>query len=449
MAGGSEKKGREKAVPTGRMGRFMRLAGLGARTGASLVFKRDSAAIAGHAAEVLGTMRGLAAKAGQMASYVDGFVPAPHKATFEQALRGLRAAAPTSKPEEVRRVVEEDLGAPIERLFATFEDAPFASASIGQVHRATLEGGRAVAVKVQHPGIDRAMESDLENAGLLEGILGKVGPKKLDTKRVFDEVKARFREELDYALEAKRQEFFRTLHAGDPAIHIPAVIAARSGRRVLTSELAHGASLDEAAAATEAERAHYARTMWRFVFKGNLVGGMFNADPHPGNYLFAADRVTFLDFGCCQPIEGERLARARGLHLAALDHDEKGFSDHARAILETRGGAYEAAALAYSRKCFEPIFASPFRITPEFVAGLVADIGNMKKEMMASMKNEDSFVPLPSGMLFMNRLQFGFYSVLAKLDVEADYAEVERGFLLEGGVSRGGGTTASAGPPAG
>jgi len=119
-----------KKLPQGRLGRFVRYAGLGARTGASLLLSREPASMAAQAAEVLGTMRGLAAKIGQMASYVDGFIPEPHRDAYETALRSLRTAAPTSSPAAIRRVIEEDLGAPIDRLFAELENEPFASASI-------------------------------------------------------------------------------------------------------------------------------------------------------------------------------------------------------------------------------------------------------------------------------------------------------------------------------
>jgi predicted unusual protein kinase regulating ubiquinone biosynthesis (AarF/ABC1/UbiB family) len=168
------------------------------------------------------------------------------------------------------------------------------------------------------------------------------------------------------------------------------------------------------------------------VFKGNLVGGMFNADPHPGNYLFQPDgSVTFLDFGCIQPITGERLQAALVLHRAAIARDEAAFKRAAAVILESKGGSYEDAATAYSRLCFTPVFASPFHITSEFASMLVREIGTVKSQLWAKDK---SFVQLPAGMLFMNRLQFGFYSVLAKLDVTVDYAGVEQRFLREAGV---------------
>jgi predicted unusual protein kinase regulating ubiquinone biosynthesis (AarF/ABC1/UbiB family) len=420
------------ALPTGRLGRFVQLAGVGARASVDLLVAKGSERVAERTAEVLGNLRGLAAKLGQTVSYVDGFVPETHRAVYEKALGALRNAAPHSSPDAIRSLVESELGAPIDRAFDEWEPTPFASASIGQVHRARLPNGEAVAVKVQHPGIDRAIESDLSNVSLLEGFVGALGPRALNSGAVLEEVKTRFREELDYRLEAERQEQFARLHQADPKIRIPRVVRERSSRRVLTMELVSGASLDEAAQASQELRHSYAEVLWRFVFKGNLVGGMFNADPHPGNYLFQSDgSVTFLDFGCVQPITGERLDHARELHRAALRRDEPAFKRAAALILESKGGAYEEAATAYSRRCFEPVFGSPFHITAEFATSLVEAIGDVKAQLWAKDK---SFVQLPAGMLFMNRLQFGFYSVLARLDVRVDYAEVERRFLREAGI---------------
>jgi predicted unusual protein kinase regulating ubiquinone biosynthesis (AarF/ABC1/UbiB family) len=423
----------DNGVPTGRLGRFVKLAGVGARASMDLLVSRGSEKVAERTAEVLGNLRGLAAKLGQTASYVDGFVPETHRGVYEKALGALRTAAPHSSTEAIRALVEAELGAPIERLFQSWSDLPFASASIGQVHRAELPNGQAVAVKVQHPGIDQAIESDLSNIGLLEGFVGALGPRALDSRRMLDEVKTRFREELDYRLEAERQAQFSELHAGDPMIRIPRVVRERSARRVLTMELVHGATLEQAAQAPVEVRQRYAETLWRFVFKGNLVGGMFNADPHPGNYLFQPDgSVIFLDFGCIQPIEHDRLDAARDLHRAALARDEAAFKRAATVILQSKGGSYEAAATAYSRLCFEPVFGSPFRITTEYASSLVHEIKSVKEQLFAK---DQSFVQLPSGMLFMNRLQFGFYSVLARLDVTVDYAAVERRFLAEAGIS--------------
>lgn len=422
----------EREIPTGRLARLAKLVSVGARTGASLLMSRDGSGAAEHAAQVLGSLRGLAAKVGQMASYVDGFVPEEHRAAYEGAMSKLQSAAPQSCTAAIRALVESELGAPIETAFARWEDAPFASASIGQVHRATLHDGRDVAVKVQHPGIERAIESDLRNAGVIEGLVGTLAPKGIGVHEAFAVVSQRFREELDYELEATRQEQFQRIHAGDPAIRIPTVVRERSARRVLTSSFEHGITLDEAATADPALRTTWAEVLWRFVFRGNLVGEMFNADPHPGNYLFRPDgTIVFLDFGCVQPIVDPELSNARAVHRAALAKDEAAFARASARLLGTRGGSFQTAALAYVRRCFEPIFVSPFRIDRAYVTEVVRGIQDLKKFMFAKDK---SFVALPPGLVFMNRLQFGFYSVLARLDVPVDYAAVERGILGDAGL---------------
>src|SRR5689334_14900224 len=129
-------------VPTGRLGRFVKLAGVGARASVDLLVARGSEKVAERTAEVLGNLRGLAAKLGQTVSYVDGFVPETHRPIYEKALAGLRTAAPHSSADAIRAMVETELGAPIDRLFAEWSDEPFASASVGQVHRALLPNGQ-------------------------------------------------------------------------------------------------------------------------------------------------------------------------------------------------------------------------------------------------------------------------------------------------------------------
>jgi predicted unusual protein kinase regulating ubiquinone biosynthesis (AarF/ABC1/UbiB family) len=357
---------------------------------------------------------------------VDGLVPEAQRDQYEAAMRGLRAAAPRSAADEVAALIEAELSAPLAQLFAEFDVEPIASASIGQVHRARLPDGREVAVKVQHPGIESAIDSDLANAAMIERVvssLGLLGPAAFDSRHLYLELSGRIREELDYRLEAERQRQFAHIHASDPDICVPDVIASHSSSRVLTSELVRGQSLEWAATQPEPDRTHYAAVMWRYVMRGNLVGGLFNADPHPGNYLFREDgSIAFLDYGCVQPIRGERLRAARRLHLAARRRDEVGFRDMCVQILGTHGGSYEDAAVAHSRMTMEPLFASPFRMQRSFVAQLVKNVFAMRDQLHAA---DGSFTQPPDGILFMNRLQCGFYSVLARLSCEVDYARIE------------------------
>lgn len=415
-------------LPSGRLGRLVRLAELGARTGTSMLLRRDGDDSATRAAEILGNLRGVAAKVGQMAGYIDGLVPEEQRDAYQKSMKMLLAAAPRSSSAQIRGVVEEDLGAPMDTLFAEWHDEAVASASIGQVHRAVLHNGTEVAVKVQHPGVAKAVESDLENAGLVEGALSMMGTRRLDSKAALEEIRTRFREELDYTIEAKRQIEFARVHEGDRQIIIPKVELSFSSKRVLTTDFVRGRSLDDASRLPERDREAICRTLWRFVYKGTLLGDMFNADPHPGNYFFQDDGcVAFLDFGCVQPIPQKRRGIAMKLHRAACDKDEAAFQEAAKIMLETRGGEHERRVISYIRRAFEPQFSSPYRITREYVASLV---NHMKEAGKETLKTKDSsFVGMPEGMLFMNRLQFGFYSVLARLDVAVDYADVERKFM--------------------
>ena len=418
----------ERKLPQSRLSRFARLAATGVRTGAGLLFDRDGSDTARQTAEALGTLRGLAAKIGQMASYVDGLVPEDHRQAYETALSTLRAQAPTSSPAAIHAAVEEDLGAPMGELFAEWDPVPIASASIGQVHRARLHDGLEVAVKVQHPGIQRAVESDLASASVLETLASVGGARRFKTNDVLAVIKQRFREELDYGLEAENIAHFARVHAGDPTVRIPQLVASRSGTRVLTTELVRGKTFEEACAAGEAERRAWAETMWRFVFKGNLVGGKFNADPHPGNYIFHEHgRVTFLDYGCVQPIDPPRQRWAQVLHRAAVEGDEETFRGAVRGMISSKPGALETMAIDYTRRCFAPLFDSPYRMTRPYAAGLVS---GMKDMALVGRKVADhEFFTMPSDMVFINRLQFGFYSVLARMDVEVDYAAVEAAFM--------------------
>lgn len=419
----------DRRVPTGRFRRLAGAAKLGARAGASYLLSRDGGKLSAEkAADVLGSMRGLAAKIGQVASYVDGLIPENQRHAYAAALSGLQSAAARSSPEDIRSLVEQELGAPIERLYAHFEPEPFASASIGQVHRARLHDGRDVAVKVQHPGIDTAVTDDLKNIGVLERLMARIAPGELNSKALFEEIATRLTEELDYTLEARNLQLFRdTIHAGDPHILVPEVVAQLSGRRVLTMERMEGMTLDEAADRPVWERKHYAEVLWRFAYKAILAHGAFNADPHPGNYLFRGDgKVVFLDFGCVQPLTEHTLRYARACHHAARARDEGAFSEHAARLVKAQGGPFEAAFVKHLRGCLEPVFASPYQITSRFVAEL---FHGMRELQRTALQRDSGLKPVPRDTLLLNRLHFGFFSVLARLEVQADYAGEERRFL--------------------
>lgn len=417
-------------LPSGRLRRLVKMAKAGAVAGASAVTGRRTEAGALYAAELLSELRGLAAKAGQMSGYVDGFVPPGQRAVFEAAMGKLQNATKTSPPALVRELLESELGKPVSEAFAEWDDIPFASASIGQVHRARLHDNTLVAVKVQHPGIGEAFADDIDNARAFESVIARLVPAGLNMDEIFAEVVERFREELDYRHEAKNLLAFQKVHSFDDTMQLPKLYPSYSSQRVLTCAFCHGESFEQACAHAVQFREHYAEVLWRFVTRSILHGGLFNADPHPGNYLFNKDgKVVFLDFGCVQRLSEERRQQAGALRLAAVERDEVAFRSATRDWFAANGGEYERAAQKFMRLCFQPIFDSPFRFTPEFAARVVKGIQEFKALMFS---RDPSVKGFPAETVLLNRLQFGFYSVLAKLDVEVDYAVLDGSVILEG-----------------
>ena len=254
----------------------------------------------------LGTMKSVLIKLGQMASYVhDGLSPAARR-----TLSRLQNSVPPMSPGLTAQVTTEELGAPPERAFATWDPEPIAAAPIGQVHRAITQDGRAVAVKVQYPGIAKTIEADLGDVALLRPMLKITAPAQ-DAGSLLAELRDRVSEELDYRAEARNQRLFAGYYRGHPTIHVPEVVEELSTRRVFTSELSYGARFAELAGWPQAERDLAAETIYRFVFRSLYGAHAFNGDPHPGNYLFhGGGKVTFLDFGLVKHFSHGRAAAA-------------------------------------------------------------------------------------------------------------------------------------------
>ncbi len=248
---------------------------------------------------VLGTMKGAAMKLGQVMSFLDvGLVPEEFREEFQHELAKLRDAAPTVSFKQMRRVIEDDLGEPIRKVFATFDEEPIAAASIGQVYKATLrEDGRAVAVKVQYPGVAAAVRADLQNLDMIMRLLKRMTP-QLDVKALAGEVRERIVEELDYELEAQNQRALGRIFRGHPFIVVPEVMSELSRERVLVSELIEGVGFEQLKHSSQADRDRIGEIVFRFFLGCLYRHRQFSGDPHPGNFLALADgRVAFLDFG--------------------------------------------------------------------------------------------------------------------------------------------------------
>ena len=214
-------------------------------------------------------------------------------------------------------MIERALGRPVRDAFASLDPIPIAAASIGQVHRGRLADGTEVAVKVQYPYVATALRADLANLSMIVGLVRLLAP-RVDAERVAQEARERI-EELDYLAEARSQAAFGARFEGHPFISVPRVIASHSAAEVLTSQYVE-LRFGELAGLDEATRSRQGEILFKGPLRRPFGWGTFDADPHPGNYLFApgGGRVTFLDFGCVKrlptPVHQAwcRFIRARG-----------------------------------------------------------------------------------------------------------------------------------------
>ena len=371
-------------------------------------------------AETLGNLKGAMMKLGQMASYLDQGLPEP----VREALAQLQQDAPPMAPELAAGVVEAELGARPEVLFSEWDPVPIAAASIGQVHRALTHDGRAVAVKVQYPGVDQAIRGDLDNAGFIFGAMKMLFP-GLDPKPLVQELRDRITEELDYRLEADNQRLFADYYRDHPFIGVPAVVDEFCATRVLTTELATGARFAEVTGWSAEQRDLAGESIYRFVFGSLYRLGAFNGDPHPGNYLFGPDgRVTFLDYGLVKKFTPAELRPFQDMIVAmVLDRNVTAF----RRIVESVGllradNAFTDAEIGdYFGHFYEFVMDdAPLTMTRDYASETVKRFfdttGNHSEIMKAA--------NVPASMVIIQRINLGLYAVLGELGATANWRHI-------------------------
>lgn len=279
-------------------------------------------------------------KVGQMVALRPDYVPLE----YAQALRRLHDHVAPFPGREARRVVEEELGRPLDAVFAEFEEEPFAAASLSQVHRALLPDGRPVAVKVQRPGIAAQMQRDLELLAFLARRLERRRPQTLGFRPVaaVTELIETTRRELDFRLEARTGLRVRASFVGNEEIVIPWVDRERTTARVLTMELIEGTPPAPAAELRAAglDPDHLLRVGAEAMVEQLFRIGLFHADPHPGNLLFLpGNRVCFLDFGMFGRLRPRERRRAGYMVWALASGDFDAVAEQLLAFAQLASGA--------------------------------------------------------------------------------------------------------------
>ncbi|MFP2924134.1 ABC1 kinase family protein [Pyxidicoccus sp. 3LG] len=303
--------------PVGRLARLGRVAALSARGSAGLAMRalrkvagsdvqETERSTLGHFVQALGEMKGAAMKLGQALSMdVDALPP-----ELRRIAARLQSEAPPIDSEEVVAIIEEELGAPPQRLFAEFDPTPLAAASLGQVHAARLQDGREVVLKVQYPGIAEALASDLANLSVMARA-GGLASKLLDGREYVEELRREICLETDYALEAERARAFREVLASEPDLLVPEPIPERSSSRVLCLTRVRGQTLQKFIDSDPdaGSRWRVSEQLIRVVHGPFYAAARVHADPHPGNYLVTEDgKLALLDFGCVKSFREDFVA---------------------------------------------------------------------------------------------------------------------------------------------
>jgi predicted unusual protein kinase regulating ubiquinone biosynthesis (AarF/ABC1/UbiB family) len=429
-------------IPTGWFERGSRLAGQGGKSAARFLGTRFKSFASPERAgeylegfheqtakqivEMLGEMKGAAMKLGQLASFYEFSVPGGGQflGTYRDALTMLQSSAPPMSPETARAVVEREFGRPVEQVYATFEPEAVASASIGQVHRATLPTGESVAVKVQYPGVDEAVRSDLKNVSAMSKLAVAIAP-NLDPKEVANEVRERVLEELDYRREAANQAQFAKLFSGHPFIVVPKVHMDFCRTRVITQDFIEGESFTNAFEWAQPDKDRLAEILFRFFYGSLNRFLLFSADPHPGNYLLLDDgKVAFLDYGLVRAIDA-------GTHdmlleiIQSLVHDDK---ERARRALEGLGilnartpeiDAIWGHLLDLNRPVLED---REFKVDADVVAEAASAGMDPSSEAFQTLRK----VSVPGVMVTFNRMSFGVASLMGRLEATRNWQAIAR-----------------------
>lgn len=369
--------------------------------------------------QVLGELKGGAMKFGQALSLFEAMLPEDLAAPFRERLAKLQDGAPPMPSSRAQAVLRAELGNNWRRRFAEVDLRPAAAASIGQVHRARLVDGREVAIKIQYPGADAALASDLRQ---IQRLATAVSPLTggLDVVALTRELAARVSEEVDYTLEGAAQAQVAAAVQGHPRFLVPKVHLAT--RRVLVSDWVDGVKLTAIADRPQDERNTSALDYVTFLFACPSLAGILHGDPHPGNYLVTPDgRLAILDFGLVSRIPNG-LPAAMG---RLIRHAVNGEADRMLAGLAEQGFVNRpidgSALLNYLAPFVEPARVEDFAFNREWTRGQFARVhASVGTDTVATQLN------IPPEYSLIYRVWMGGIAVLSQLDVRANFAKVLR-----------------------
>ncbi len=433
----------DKKFVTSRSKRFLKITGLTARVSSSYtaewikgLFTSTEKSLRSRAethvrnaervVKTLGELKGAVMKVGQYISIQADLLPKE----FAEVLASLQKAAPAVDYTIIAAQIESELGAPPEELFASFDRNAYASASIGQVHRATLKDGTSVVVKVQYPGVDKNVEGDLKNLKTLLASGGFLGYRRRDLDEIFEEIRDRLYEELDYLREASHIERFRALFQNDDRILIPRVHRTYCSRRVLTMDYVPGDSLEDilSSSYTQEDRDTFGQLIFDIYARQLFELGVLHADPHPGNFAFRKDgRMILYDFGCVKEIPQTIQEAYKEATVCALNGDYEGV-DRALLKLGSRDPEKQSPGVDFYRQYAE-ILTRPFRSDEPYDFGTTTIHEQLLELAPLGLSKMLHFKP-PKETVFISRMIGGHYGNLKRLRARGRWGALLAPYLL-------------------
>lgn len=426
---------------TGRVARYtstgVKLGGIAAKTAARRLVgaEIDAKALAQELRAALGQLKGPVMKVAQLIATIPEALP-PEMA---EELAQLQSNAPPMGWPFVRRRMAAELGPGWASAFAAFGQEAVAAASLGQVHRARLADGREVAAKLQYPGMASAVEADLAQLDWLFALHRRMDS-AVDTRDMKDEIAARLREELDYALEARHIALYRAMLAGVPQVTVPDTIAALSTPRLLTMTWLEGTKLLDHKGAALEDRNRVAEAMFKAWWLPFCRHGAIHGDPHLGNYSVRGDfGINLLDFGCIRTFPPRFVAGVIALYRS-LETDDRaaqvaayeawGFRDLSNELIDTLN--------IWARFIYRPLLDDRVRSVADGIKP--GEYG--RKEAFEVHKRLKDLGPVkpPREFVFMDRAAIGLGAAFLHLGAEINFYRLFNdaidGFSLEALTAR-------------
>jgi predicted unusual protein kinase regulating ubiquinone biosynthesis (AarF/ABC1/UbiB family) len=429
------------AVPSSRLGRLVRLGGMATGVAGNMLLAGAQQLAQGKRPKIssllltpanalkitqqLSQMRGAAMKVGQLMSMDAGDLLPPEIAAV---LARLRSEADAMPERQLRAVLSANWGAKWQQRFLSFSFTPIAAASIGQVHRATTQDGRDLAIKIQYPGVRKSISSDVNNVGSLLRLAGLL-PKTLDIAPLLQQAKRQLREEADYEAEGMHLRRFAELLANAPEFVVPALHPDLTTKNVLAMSYVAGVPVESIADAPQAERDRALSLLVSLLFRELFEFGLMQTDPNFANYRYdpQSQQLILLDFGATRSFSPAFGQAYQQLMCAAMagDRDAMGRAGQTIGYFDRDTQAKHQAAVL---DLFE-IALEPLMFDGSFDFGTTDMARRLREAGLALGLDQDFWHIPPIDALFLHRKLGGLFLLAAKVKARVNVRQLAQPYL--------------------